>query len=115
MKHLIANNGPTVKTASYTVTAEESGAVFIADAVDLKFTLPSAEAGLVYTFVAGVASATTGLQVDPAAADSINDGTANKDYINTPATDAIGDSITVACDGSTWWTIAMHGIWAAEA
>jgi len=114
MKHVVANNGPVVKTASYTITAKESGSVFVADAVDLVFTLPSAEAGLRYTVVVGTVSATTGCSISPAAADSINDGTANKDYINTAATDVIGDSITVACDGSTWWTEAMHGIWAAE-
>ena len=115
MKHLNPGGAPIIKTAAYTLLAAQSGSTFVADAVDLVFTLPSAAAGLAYTIVVGTVSATTGCQVSPAAADSINDGVANKDYINTAATDVIGDSITVVCDGATWWTTSMHGIWAAEA
>lgn len=104
-----------VKTANYTVTAAESGTVYIANAADLVFTLPSTAAGLVYTFVNAAVSAGTGLSVSPAAADNINEGTDNKDLINSGASDVLGDSVTIVGDGNTgWFTIAKIGTWAAE-
>lgn len=115
MKHLMHNGGPISKGAAYTVLASESGTAFVSTAVDVVFTLPAAEKGLWYTFVAGIVSVTTGLSISPVAADSINSGVVNKDLINTPATDVLGDSVTVASDGTDWWTVEMHGIWAAEA
>lgn len=105
-----------VKTASYTVKASESGTVFVADAADLVFTLPATAAGLVYTFVNAAVSAGTGLSISPAAADNINEGTDNKDLINSGATDVLGDAVTVVGDGGTgWFTISKIGTWAAEA
>lgn len=105
-----------VKTANYTVTEGDSGSVFIANAADLVFTLPATKAGLVYTFVNAAVSAGTGLSVSPAAADNINEGTDNKDLINSGATDVLGDSVTVVGDGSTgWFTASKIGTWAAEA
>lgn len=107
-----------VVTASVTLTAADSGTVFIADAADLVFTLPSTAAGLQFTVVCAAVSAGTGLSISPAAADNINEGAANKDLINTGETDVLGDSVTVIGTGTAakaWFTTAKIGTWAAEA
>jgi hypothetical protein len=105
-----------VKVANYTVTAADTGSVFIANAADLVFTLPSTVVGLTYTFVNAALSGGTGLSISPAAADNINEGTDNKDLINSGATDVVGDSVTIVGDGDGgWFTIGKIGTWAAEA
>lgn len=104
-----------VKTANYTVLASESDTVFIADAADLVFTLPATQAGLRYTFVCAAVSAATGLSISPQTVDSINEGTDNKDLINSGATDVLGDSVTLVGDGDKgWFTEVKIGTWAAE-
>ena len=107
--------------ATATVTAARSGTIFIC-AVDAVMTLPAAAAGLegvYYTFVCGSLSGGTGLSISPNAADNIygNGLTAvdNKDLINTGATDVVGDSATVVCDGTNWLITNVTGIWAKEA
>lgn len=105
-----------------TMTADESGSVVVVTAADKVITLPATQAGLVYTVMlgAGGLSASTGLSVSPAAADQIigNGFTVadDKDAINTGATDAVGDSITLIGDGSAGWYVAnVVGTWAREA
>ena len=99
--------------------ADDSGRVIIATAVDLVFTLPATATGLVYTFVVGAASATTGLSISPAAADSIGGlaltTTDNKDLINTAATDRVGDSVTLVGVAAGWLAVNASGTWAKEA
>ena len=105
-------------TANQTLTAADSGTIFICNAADLVLTLPSTAEGLVYTFVCAAVSVGTGMSVSPAAADNINEGVANKDLINTGATDVLGDSVTVVGTGTAataWYTTAKIGIFAAEA
>ena len=107
------------KAASYTCTAEDSGKIFVAEAVDLVFTLPATVRGLTYTFVVSTLSTTTGLSVSPNANDKImgNGFTSadNKDAINTAATDREGDLITVVGDGDLGWYITqVIGTWARE-
>lgn len=103
-------------TSNQTLTANDSGTTYIAQTADLVFTLPSTAADLRYTFVCAAVSAGTGLSVSPAAADAINEGTDNKDLINSGATDALGDAVTLVGDGSTgWYTVSKIGTWAAEA
>ena len=105
------------KATSYVVTAADSGKTFLAGAVDLKFTLPATVAGLTYTFICKTVSTSTGLQIDPAAADAIHHTTSvdNKDLINTAATDVEGDTVTLVGDGvDGWWVKAIDGIWAKE-
>lgn len=106
-------------TTSRAVTVAESGTTFFLKAVDLKMTLPATAAGLTYTFVVHTVSASTGAQIDPAAADAImgNGLTSvdDKDLINTPATDAEGDSVTIVGDAvDGWWITAINGTWAKE-
>lgn len=108
------------KTAAYTLTREDSGKVIVANAVDLVFTLPATEKGLIYTFVVKALSATTGLQISPQAADKImgNGFTSadDKDAINTAATDREGDLIEVIGDGLDGWYITrVIGTWARQA
>ncbi len=105
--------------ASRTVTVAESGTVFFLKATDLKMTLPSTAAGLTYTFIVHTVSSSTGAQIDPASADAIHGAglasTDNKDLINTPGTDAEGDSVTIVGDGvDGWWITAINGTWAEE-
>jgi hypothetical protein len=106
-----------VTAGTYAVTAAESGTVFIADAADIVFTLPSTADGLEYTFVCAAVSEGTGLSISPAAADAINEGSLNKDLINDGATDVLGDSITVVGTGTAaqgWFTKDKIGTWSAE-
>ena len=104
-----------IVTANVSLTAAESGLILICDAADLVITLPATVAGLIFTVVCAAVSAGTGLSLSPAAADKINEGTANKDLINSGATDVLGDSVTLVSDGVTgWYTINKIGTWAAE-
>ncbi len=64
-------------------------------------------------------SATTGLQIDPQSADQIIDvditPADNKDLINTAATDAKGDQVTIIGDGDAGWYVTNKiGTWARE-
>lgn len=111
------------KTANYTIVEDDHRATLIAGAVDLVFTLPSAVASLTgfeVTVVTATISATTGVSLSPAATDKIQgkgitsvDG---KDRINSAATDAVGDLLTLVCDGvDGWWVKNERGTWAQEA
>lgn len=110
-------------TASRTLTAADSGKVYTSGAADLVFTLPAASAvtkGVTYTFVTLTLSATTGLSVSPNASDKIQGkgitAADDKDYINSAATDAAGDLLTIVCDGSDGWIVTdERGTWAREA
>ena len=108
---------------SLSIPAYERDVSVVATAVDLVISLPPAGRGTRgnrITVVAGVASTVTGLSLSPASADKIQ-GTGitaadNKDLINTAATDAVGDSLTVVCDGvDGWWIEGKIGTWAREA
>ena len=103
----------TAKAASFTLTAADSGNIFFITAADVVATLPATVNGLYYTFIIKTLSVTTGFSLSPVAADSINGGTDAADLINTPATDALGDAITIHGDGLTGWhTSAKIGAWA---
>lgn len=110
-------DGQTVKTititANRTLTADESGSVVICNAADLVVTLPATQAGLVYTIITKVASAGTGTSVSPNAADKINAKADDADLVNSGATDAVGDAVTVVGDGTDGWlTSEVVGTWA---
>ena len=108
-----------LKAADYTVTAAESGTTFIATAENVVFTLPSTVAGLWYRFITHTVTAGTGTSISPAAADAIHGGgqasTDDKDLINSGATDAEGDCVTIIGDGvDGWWITEVVGTWAEE-
>ena len=116
----VATPAPEVVTTNRTLTREDNGKTFFADAVDLVFTLPPTEAGLTFTFITKTLSASTGVQVSPNAADQIigNGFTPadDKDAINTAATDAVQDTLTIVGDGSLGWYITgIKGTWARQA
>lgn len=103
------------------LTAAQSGEKFVG-AADAVFTLPAAAAGtkgVWYEFECGALSSGTGLSISPNASDHIrgNGLTAvdNKDLINSGATDRLGDSVRLYCDGVDGWVIeAIIGTWAKE-
>lgn len=114
--------GPGVVSVSAdtTLTAADTGKLYVASAVDLVMTLPATQDHLVFTFVVSTVSATTGLSISPVAADRIQGkgitAADDKDIINTAATDAVGDLIQVVGDGSDgWWITNLLGTWAREA
>ncbi len=109
------------KGVNYSVLAADSGAIFYTTAADLVFSLPSTAAGLIYTFINGVDGVAAGLSVSPVTVDKITGrGIAtpldNKDIVNTGATDAIGDMVTLIGDGvDGWYVINQNGTWTREA
>ena len=115
-------------TASKTLTAEDSGKIFLIGTDALVITLPPTAEGLIYTFVNSGADGGAIITVSPAAADAIHgvftlaasivelSGTDNKDMINTKATAGTGDHARIVADGSVgWFVIGGSGIWASEA
>ena len=114
-------------TATVTLTAAQSGATIFntQGASTTTVTLPSAAAGLWYTFVETNASGE--LLITPATGDAIvtkihsaQDGTAlapaaGTGIKNTAATNVAGDSITlVALDSTTWYGTSIIGLWASQ-
>ncbi len=108
--------------ATQTLTAAQGGEKFVG-AVDAVFTLPAASAatkGVWYEFETGALSAGVGLSISPAAADHIRGNgltsVDNKDLINSGASDRLGDSVRIYCDGVDGWVIdSIIGTWAKEA
>jgi hypothetical protein len=108
--------------ATQALTAAQSGEKFVG-AVDAVFTLPAAAAGtkgVWFEFETGALSGGTGLSISPAAADHIRGNgltsVDDKDLINSGATDQLGDSVRLYCDGVDGWVIdSIIGTWAKEA
>jgi hypothetical protein len=109
-----------VITSSTAVTPRDSGAVIICNAADLVVSLPLTQEGLWYTIVTAVTSGGTGTSVSPYSADKIAglgivSPTDDKDFINSGASDAGGDFLTVIGDGGDgWWIADSRGTWARE-
>lgn len=98
-----------------TLTAAQSGAVFhnASKTGNHIFQLPSAVAGLTYTFVDANTTAGDDLYIKAATGDTINGGTAAQ-YIACK-TDSAGQSVTlVALDATRWEYIAYTGTWVAD-
>lgn len=113
----IIDNGST--TTARTLLASESGSVCtLTDivgetAAEVEFVLPSAAAGLTFTFVDFVATANADLVIQAATGDKINGGTAGKEYLCTG--DAAKQNVTiVAIDDENWAIVAENGTWAAD-
>lgn len=115
-----------VVTANRTLTAEDTGKVFLCATDNVVFTLPATVAGLKYTFINSGADGAAKISISPAADDAIHgtttastnvvlSGVDNKDAINTKATATTGDNLTIVGDGSVgWYVVGAHGIWASE-
>ena len=99
-------------TTPFTVTAADSGKVFLSGVAEQVFQLPATAAGLTYTFVVGIVSVVTGVGISPVAADLIGDNADDTDWVNTQATEAVGDNVTVVANGTTGWIVtAQRGVW----
>jgi len=98
-----------------TLTAAQSGSLVLLNSSDV-VTLPAAASstGVYYRFLAQTVTGTAP-QIDPNASEVINlqgtDLTGGK-YADAAA---IGDTLTLYCDGTKWWTIQSSGTWTSEA
>lgn len=107
-----------VKTGDYSVLTTDTGTIFVSDgnsagAGNVTFTLPTASAGLTYTFVDANATAADDLWITAATGDTINGGKAAKSYKCTG--DAVKQSVTItAVDATRWEIVAELGTWAND-
>ena len=119
-----------VVTDNRTLTAADSGKVFLI-ATDAKvFSLPATAAGLEFTFINFGAAGNNIVTISPVAADGISGtitlantvvvdaGVVDKDLINTKATSQCGDTVKLLGTGVTgtkaWIIVHSTGIWAAQ-
>lgn len=120
-----------VVTDNKTLTAADSGKIFLI-ATDAKtITLPATVAGLEFTFINSGAAGNNIITVAPVAADGIAgtvtlaasvvvlDGTVNKALVNTKATSKTGDTAKILGTGVTgtkaYLLTSSTGIWAQGA
>ena len=99
------------KTGAYSVSAyEDRGTVFTNEgaAGAVTFTLPSAEAGLRYTFVR---CANQNVRIQAAAGDTINGGTAGKIYECVTAGETASQVTLVAVNATQWIVLGEKGTW----
>ena len=104
--------------ATVALTAAQSGTVFInrSTSGSPSWTLPTAAAGLWYTFT--VSNVTAGFTVTGgtifARANPNGASVTGSTLTNTQGTAVIGDSVTLVCDGTSWRAISQIGIFAAS-
>jgi len=104
--------------ATVALTAAQSGGVFInrSTSGSPSWTLPTAAAGLYYTFT--VSNVTAGFTVTGgtvfARANPNGASVTGTTLTNTQGTAVIGDSVTLVCDGTSWRAISQIGIFAAS-
>lgn len=112
-----------IAAASKTLRQNKNPTHVVFTAADLICTLPPstrATRGKRVTVQTGVASSSTGVQINPASGDTLKGkgitAAADKNYINTGATDAVGDSATFVADGAgSWYLETSLGTWDREA
>lgn len=111
-----------VATTNDTVTAAETGKVFLSNISTgtLTYTLPTAASGLTYTFTSINGNGTTGqgrIYLDPASTDTLV-GCVNStstttfaagDRVYSPG--ATGDSVTLVGASTKWYCINRVGTW----
>lgn len=121
----VAPTGPQTRSVSQSalvgatvvLTAADSGGVFInrSTSGSPSWTLPTAAAGLTYTFL--VSNTTTGFTVTGgtifARASATGASVTGTTLTNTQGTAVIGDTITLVCDGTSWRGISQIGVFAA--
>lgn len=121
----VAPTGPVTRSvsinalvgATVVLTAADSGGVFINRSTSgtPSWTLPTAAAGLTYTFV--VASTTAGFTVTggtiKAKTNAAGTAISGTTLTNTQGTAVVGDTITLVCDGTNWVMTAQSGVFAA--
>lgn len=117
----------SINASTETVGVADSGKMYVdvLGSGTTTFTLPGALAGLWYSFVAG--SAAGEILINPASGDAIVGKThgaengagiapaAGTGIKNTAATNVVGDFCTlVALDTTTWYMVAVAGVWASQ-
>lgn len=109
--------------ATVVLTAADSGKILInrSTSGSPSWTLPleSTSSGAYFTFVTAnttagftVTSATGVIHFKTSASGTVLTSTTT--LTNTQATAIVGDSISLVCDGTAWWTTAQSGIYAAS-
>lgn len=104
--------------ATVVLTAADSGGVFInrSTSGSPSWTLPTAAAGLEYTFC--TANTTAGFTVTGgtifAKANPAGAAITGTTLTNTQGTAAVGDTITLVCDGTAWRMTSQGGTFAAS-
>jgi hypothetical protein len=112
---LFKRNVLVVTTSSTAVLAADTGKVFVTkvNTVTTTFSLPTAAAGLTFTFVDISATAGDDIVIQASSGDTINGGTSNK-YYNS-LTDVIPASVTLmAVDADAWVITSEVGTWVNE-
>lgn len=121
----LAPTGPQVRAtassaavgATVVLTAADSGKVLInaSTSGSPSWTLPTAAAGLYFSFVCGNTTAGFTVTGGTVHAKTSATGTAvsGTTLTNTQATAVVGDTITLVCDGTAWWPVAQTGIFTA--
>ena len=115
-------------TADRTLTAEDTGKIFLVATDALTITLPSTIKGANFTFINTGAAGNNIITISPQAADGIcgtitlassvvtRVGTVDTDLVNTKATSTKGNSVRIVgtgTAGTTAWVITSStGIWA---
>jgi hypothetical protein len=109
----------TTQTAAFTVALPaDNGKIFpLALLASFIVTLPAVSAankGMRVTFVNALATTSgTGYAISPNASDRIAYKADDADLVNTQATDALGDLVTLESDGVDGWiVVAKIGTWA---
>lgn len=112
---------PTVQSAlvgaTVAITTAQNGYVFNnrSTSGSPSWTLPTAAAGLWYTFT--VSNVTAGFTVTggtiKAKTNAAGTAISGTTLTNTQATAVVGDTITLVCDGTSWIMTSQSGIFAA--
>lgn len=118
MKHLIVSAAVDV-----TLRKRTRDTLVLVTVADKIVNLPASDQtskGQVVKVVVMAASGGTGAQINPATGDTIKGSgitaSANKNLINTGATDAVGDTAELVADGAGNWVVTnLIGTWAREA
>lgn len=117
-----------VVTDNKTLTAADSGKIFLIGTDAKVITLPATVKGVEFTFINIGAAGNNIVTISPVAADGIAgtvtlaatvvvlDGTVDKDLVNTKATSKTGDTAKILGTGTTgtgaWILTGSTGIWA---
>ncbi len=100
----------TAKTSDYAVTETDSGTTFTNKGASgsIIFTLPSATAGLRYTFTR---YADQDVIIQAATGDQINNGAPGKKYENVAAGEQMVQTTIEAIDDTQWIVVSETGTW----
>jgi hypothetical protein len=114
-----SQSGYSTKTADYTVVLPDDNGKYIAASLlaGITVTLPAVSAAnkghRVTVINALLPTSGAGYAIAPNASDRIGFKADNTSYVNTAATDVLGDNMVLESDGVDGWIIvSQRGIWA---